>query len=692
MADELAAIAGLVPFRSRQPEGPSESRAPEVDTDSGIPGPGTGCVREGPATRIPVFRFSCEIGSLSKTAAAGAAPRGDGPGTILAQSAVTAGAVDAGNPPARDAGPGGQQESAAREPDAPQSQGSGWTLAPVRWGGNLTTDLRAQTATDQPRRFQQVDSANIRAGTYIWQPWFAQVGGGLGLVTSRVHGSSGAGASAPVAGDSNSTSVTGDGTLSVFPVSRFPFQARFERADSRASGELTNADFTTTRIGLRQDYRPSIGNTHYSLSYDRSALDSSSFGRDTLDVLGARMTGQFGTQSLDLDANRSRNTRSRNGESLLNRLTARHSYRQGPSLSVESLASINSNDFRETTNNALAENRSRFLQFNTFANWRPEEGSPWYVTGGGRVFQSTVDNNGAQSETRSLSGNVGANYQLSRQTTLSGSASITQNATDTASDLITTQGAGITYVPDVINLGRFIYNRNASGNFINQTGGQDGGRQILTGQFGHNVIRSMPLGNASTLSFNLGQSYSPIYDSVTAVSQTLLHSGGVSWSIAPSANSTTYLSLTGADSRRTGINGGRFQLVNFQTTGQIQFNRQSFGSANLTIQGTSQSTSSTPDTGFIFGSNGSVSYQHLRAFDVPQLRYYASYSVNETQFASRTLGDINAPREQISQSLEQRLEYNLGRVEFRLSARVADINGRRNALIFFRMSRQFGNF
>ncbi|MBI2509333.1 MAG: hypothetical protein HYV99_05015 [Betaproteobacteria bacterium] len=582
--------------------------------------------------------------------------------------------------------------STAREPDAPQSKGFGWSLAPIRWGGNLATDLRVQTATDQPRRLQQVDSTNIRAGTYIWQPWFAQVSGGFGLVTSRAYGNSGAGAADPAAADSNSTSVTGNGTLSVFPVSRFPFQARFERADTRASGELTNTDFTTTRIGLRQDYRPSIGNTNYSLSYDRSSLDSSSFGRDTLDMLGARMTKQFGMQSLDIDANRARNTRSRDGESLLNRLTARHSYRQGPTLSVESLASINTNDFRETTSNTLTENRSRFLQLNTFANWRPEEGSPLYVTGGGRVFQSVVDNNGAQSESRSLSGNVGANYQLSRYTTLSGSASITQNATDTASDLITTQGAGITYVPDVINLGRFIYNRNASGNFINQTGGQDGGRQLLTGQFGHNVIRSIPLGNASTLNFNLGQSYSPIYDSVTAISQTLLHSGGVSWSIAPSASSTAYVSLTGADSRRTGVNGGRFQLVNFQATGQIQFNRQSFGSANLTIQGTSQSTSGTPDTGFIFGSNGNVSYQHLRAFDVPQLRYYALYSVNETQFASRALGDINAPREQISQSLEQRLEYNLGRVEFRLSARVADINGRRNALIFFRMSRQFGNF
>jgi len=38
------------------------------------------------------------------------------------------------------------------------------------------------------------------------------------------------------------------------------------------------------------------------------------------------------------------------------------------------------------------------------------------------------------------------------------------------------------------------------------------------------------------------------------------------------------------------------------------------------------------------------------------------------------------------------LDYNLGRVAMRLSLRFAEIEGRRDALVFFRMVREFGSF
>ena len=152
------------------------------------------------------------------------------------------------------------------------------------------------------------------------------------------------------------------------------------------------------------------------------------------------------------------------------------------------------------------------------------------------------------------------------------------------------------------------------------------------------------------------------------------------------------MSVLGADSRTSGQHENQFQMINFQASGQAQFSRNSSAAANLTVQGVRQSTGSTPSAGFSFSSSGNLSYYHLRAFDVPRLRYTALYSINESQVKTRLQGDVNAPRERVNQSFEQRLDYNLGRVAMRLSMRVAEIEGRRDALIFFRMSREFGGF
>lgn len=575
---------------------------------------------------------------------------------------------------------------------AGDAAGFAWSLAPVRWGASLSSELRVVGVAGQPRRVQRVDSAETRASSYIWQPWFAQVSGGLGLLGSNVLTGAAAGANGSAAADADSTALTGHGTLSVFPMSRFPFQARYERTDSRTSGELTSTDFTTTRVGVRQDYRPNAGSENYSVNYDRNVLESASFGRDTLDVWEARMTRHSGPQSLEVAANRSRNSRSTDGESRLGRLSARHSYRDGALLSVESLASANSNDFREAGLVDPTTRRTRFVQLSSLASWRPEEGSPWFVTGGGRLFQTAVEEGGMQSETRTLSGNLGVNYQMNRKTTLSGSFGLTEVLTDSRRDVIGTQGASVTYIPDVIPVGEYLYGRNVSAGATRQSGGAEGDRSTATAQFGHNLTRNIVLDKGSTLSLNLAQSLAATHDSLSDESETLLHSAGASWSVSPSERSSAYAALTAADSRRSGAGENHFQLINLQATGQFQFSRYALGSANFTTQASRASTPAAPGDGFDVASSGNLAYQHARAFGVPGLRYFAVYTANESQLASRRLGDLNAPPEQASQSLEQRLEYNIGRLETRLLARIAEFQGQRNWLVFLRVSRRFGAY
>jgi len=152
------------------------------------------------------------------------------------------------------------------------------------------------------------------------------------------------------------------------------------------------------------------------------------------------------------------------------------------------------------------------------------------------------------------------------------------------------------------------------------------------------------------------------------------------------------VSLVGTDSRTTGINANQFQMINFQMSGQVQFSQVSYAAANLTVQAVRQNTPNTPTTGTPGNSSGNLSYFQQHAFGVPRLRYSALYSINESQFKSRLQGDVDAPRERINQSFEQRLDYNIGRLGFRLSARIARLEARPEALIFFRMIREFGSF
>ncbi len=586
-------------------------------------------------------------------------------------------------------------------PDAaPTMRGLEWRLAPIRWGGNVAYETRRLGVAGHPPRLQQLAIANLHGSSFVWQPWFMQISGGLGVVAGQDR-SRPESEDTPAAAASSNT-VTGSAALSVFPSSRFPFQANFDKTDSRASNEITRNDFTSTRWGLRQNYRSSGGDLQYTGSWDRGTLDSPSFGQDTVDVLQAGVIRSAGPQTFDVSGSRSRNWRSDTGEgSRIERLTARHAWRPDPLAAVDTLASASHSRFSLVSNGVASENRTRFDQASTFGTWRPEQGSPLYLSGGGRVFRSTVDVNGARSEADTLSANLAASYALSRHTTLNGAVTATRVTTDTATDSteqnITTESAGASYVPDAIPLAGFLYTWNASVNVANQNGGvnaSDGrqSRQNYGGQLGHGLMRTAPLSTTASLSYGAGQSYTGTYDTVTERSQTLTHNASVSLAATPGAASTAFASLYGADSRTHGHNENTFQIVNFQANGQLQFGRWSLANANLTVQGVRQETPSTPSTGFNRSAGGNLTYQHLRAFDVPRLRYSAIYTANQIQYSTRLEGDVNAPRERVTRSFEQRLDWSVGRLDMQLSARTATIEGQRSNLVFFRVNRQFGAF
>jgi hypothetical protein len=550
----------------------------------------------------------------------------------------------------------------------------------------FTTDLRYLDVSGQ-RSWQLVESSDIRFGSYIWQPWFALVNGSINVLSTQQNELTHV--VGPNADRVKSDSIGGSGALSMFPSSRFPFNGYFEMSDSRTSGEPTLNNYTTTRYGARQSYQPIDGRTSYGANFDRSVIDSQAFGRDVVNAYSASFSRQFDLQNLNVIGQRTTNNRERGDGSTLNRLTATHSYRPDSTIAVETLANASSDEFRLRNAAAPFESDSRFVQLNTFATWRPDpEDLPIYVTGGARYFQSTVETNGVPSEGRAVSANAAANYRFRPDLNFY----VSGNVSDTSDDFVTTGTVGGTYTPTPIALGKYMYAWNGNLALNNQTSSTAGTQQSLAGQLGHTLSRSFPVGDTTFLSMSGGQSFSSTADTVGSATYTMSHTANAALRSTPTPNSSAYVSVLAADSRSTGTHESTFQLVNAQLTGQLQFNRYSLAAANMTFQGSRQATDTNPNSGFTFNVSGNVTYQHAKAFGISQLRYYAAYNAYDTHYRSRLQGDFEAPRQQMSQSFEQRFDYSIGRVEMRLSARFAKIEGQTTGLVFLRIVRRFGAF
>ena len=127
-------------------------------------------------------------------------------------------------------------------------------------------------------------------------------------------------------------------------------------------------------------------------------------------------------------------------------------------------------------------------------------------------------------------------------------------------------------------------------------------------------------------------------------------------------------------------------------SGQLRFGQWDLLTANLTGQWiwASRAVLGTEEASRqVFGG---FTYQHTRVFGVPRLRYLASATWNQGFAESRLLGDVDAPRDNVTRLFDQRLLYDIGRLEFRLGMRIAKTNGRDDRQVYLRVSRQFGQF
>lgn len=583
----------------------------------------------------------------------------------------------------------------------------GWGLAPMRWGGQLGLLTRRNSSSGGTASSDTQEYLNLRAASYIYQPWFAQVNGNLQLTTNQGSSSAGSGGT-----DSSQSgkSITGGGLLRLFPVSRFPFQANYDVSSSRNNADLVSTDYTNTRFGVRQSYRPEDGAFALTGGYDSSIITANSFGKDSVGTWFGNFSRNTDVQSMQGNLNFSQSRRSQNGDaSRLISFDSRHTYQLEENITYDSLATITDNTLDYATTAGMSHIHGRYMQFNTNLTWRPEDDEiPLFVTGGVRTLSALNEANGSSSSSQSMGLNVSATYTPSANLSLNGNGIVTRLANGGAgSQLLTLFGGGAIYTGDPLSIGNFSYNWNAgaSGSQQSGVGGQGSGaipsNTTLTGQFNHNLNRAINAGERDSWYFTLGQSLSETSSTQVGNTTSLTNTAGVSYRAMLGEAYSGTASFNANDMLTTGANAGHFRYFNVQLNGQAQFSQRSSGSVNLTFQWSAQKMPQV-QSNTIFLNNGtqnstmnvfgSVVFQHQRVFSVPGLRYTMSFNANTLARDDRLAGDVNGSIERLTYSMDNRFDYRIGLLDFQLKGLITESAGKKNALVFFKVTRDFGKY
>lgn len=609
--------------------------------------------------------------------------------------------------PGSEADPPTGDTAASTTPAEPLRGGNGiqWVFGPWRTGGTMALDLRWLRFDSGGSARQATLLADVEASSYLWQPWFAQLRVGLGFVASTdSNGQEGAARTA-----STGNTLTGQAQLSLFPVSRFPFSARFEATDSRTNIEALGTDLQTRRLSLLQSYRPPNGNDNYQLQIDASRLVAD--GRtDTLYTIDGQAQWLRGAHRFELGSNwadhRGDDDRQR---TRLASITARHGWHPSGVLGVDSLASWYRTRTRYDDAVLALDLGSEVQQLSTLWTWRPREGDlplavppNTLVVGSARWVGARTLAGGDAAKIASVNATLGASADLGAAWRLAGSVSMNQfEADDTQPARSASVHLGATWAPRSRAFGDWRYVPSLALNGGATRGSEDSDREFASAQFSHTLVRDIEFSPTDRLTWSAAQSVgllaerTPLEDERTA---TLTHTLSATWHSAGDAAQQRFASASVSDYRARNGEDGSFQLVNLQWSQRTQLSRLSSWSGSLTLQATRSRLGQTDllggaplaqDDGWQHFASGSLNYEHQRAFGVPRLRFSLLAGIGTQQFARRSAGDIDAPLRFTSRYAEARLDYAIGKLDARMSARAARVDERNVAAIVARVQRRF---
>jgi hypothetical protein len=595
--------------------------------------------------------------------------------------------------------------------------GTNWRAAPYSTSGSLAYEVRATRSKDDGDWLAQLVTSSIGAKSYVYEPWFATVSGTLGLTTSRTRRTGGETAidspfasAAPFGVQDTATQAserffTGSGRVDVFPRSRFPFEFHLERSDSRIdSGLATTVDFQTQAFGFSQRYRPLSGAYSLSGGFDR---------RDQL-VAGTRerqdaLTGDFSTHwkfnELSVGLTNSVAHREENDDSSQFRsLVARHQYSPAWPLSVST--TVNWTQTAEQLTGLHTD--QSMLQWSSIGLYH-QDGSALTLSGSARglLLREKVTGHSLDS----LGGTLGATYEVNHNVRLTANGTATTTTSDGTSAQALSGSAAASWQADTIQFAGMRYDSFANGNVSESvTHGATFGDETQTSlglQLGHTLSRTWELSKQSSFTLNGGQSLSAARNHTNATQLTsvplqeslrvLLQTVAATWS-ANGDNRNAFARLSYSDGRELGGEHSRFQLFNFQLSGNFEFDRNRSLGGDLTYQRSKQRASDQPqldgtvtlgEATSTRGASGEIVYRHQRLFGIPRLLFTSRLKL--AQDVLNQPGTIATIPDRETRLWESRLDWSIGRLDSQLVFRLSELEHRRRNFLMWRIQRSFGD-
>ncbi len=551
-----------------------------------------------------------------------------------------------------------------------------YVMAPIRFWGDVTYQSRLEDYREGEDQWENLLTLNLRGDSYLWQPWFMQVNGGLGLTFDHLQ--------RETTGTSTGDIVTGDAQLRFLPLSRFPFEARYLRTDSRVTGEaIGSLPYTNTRYGISQKYRSPEGSFVMQGTWDKNIQTMQGQADDVSDILTFMAGQSFRRHRLKFDARREKARRRSSQSNYRNdNAVLRHTYRPSGAFSMENMLSYLELDDRVS---AYA-NLTRQVQMTSNSFWRPANPK---LNGnlGLRYFTSYRESVGAPTDSDSLNAYGGLNYNLTPYLRLRGNLTAKIVHTNGEQIRVSTQSVSLAYNPADIPLGRYRYRWYGASGITNRIEDQYGG-QHLNLTLGHNLQRAITLRPREEFSFQIAQSLNGDYDTRLAARNRLSHSVSFTWRKGKGLGQA-YMRLLASDARTVGGDGPReiYQLINYQLNGTYSFGPWSALTGNLTINANKNVTADSADDGFATTASGSLVYRHIRAFSVYRLQFHSDLRISNQL---ETPGNVFAQKQE-STVWVNRFDYVLGRLSLRLSLRMSEINRNRYNVLMFQARRYFGN-
>ena len=565
--------------------------------------------------------------------------------------------------------------------------------AQFNWLGEVGYDFLSNQFESAADTKEHTGLLRLSTFGYLYQPWLATLEGGVGLFFRRANSEN---------ADSTSDNIFGNAKLRMFPQSRFPLELFAERSDSRTDTDLTGLVIDRTRYGFSQRYT-TVEGTAFHFGYERtdqanarSSTDQEETREDLTDLIKASFNKSFGAHTVTFDANANRVDRMDSVDLTKTTFsTLRHAYRPSAAFSSEDMLTFNQNDITLESSRF----KSDVYQFNSFGFWRPATNRPLRINGALRALTRTTENQFIESDAQTTSGTLGATYEWTDRWFFKGYVGLTNVAAETESSTSSFESISATY--SSINYTPYGFDANWFSQLdLRNNDDDDVSVQEAGAQLGYNLDRNFLMESNKQFSFRASQSINTIVDSDNFDSQTLLSNLSVNWNRrSGSTSDMARLSFSDTRSFASGIREneveGDFQIINLQASIDNKLSSRSAIMANATLQATRNFRPQIE--GVTAAGNGDwtptttldVSYYKIALFQVPRLSFHSTLRFVSNSYIP-VFGNPDENGERDDKQWENRLEYNIGRLQFRAISRLSEIQQEKQNYFLLQVRRMIG--